>query len=92
MKQPDETVIVNEMTIKKRSGPRHYVVTNIQAPEIWMVDGVPTTVEPGAIVGFPTTDDALHFLSQARALDVGGFRYASRPDGGHRRIPSQCGY
>ena len=52
-------------------GPWHFVQAEIEADEMWSVNRIPTRVTSGALVGFMLTDDALHFVGQQRAIDLG---------------------
>lgn len=52
-------------------GPWHFVQATIEADEMWSVNRIPTRIHSGAIVAFMLTDDALHFITQGRAADLG---------------------
>lgn len=65
-------IIFNDMRVRVAVvGPRHYVQATIQGVEPWMVDHRIIEVEPGDVVGFLASEDAAHFISQARAIDLG---------------------
>ena len=52
-------------------GPWHFVQASITQDEMWSVNRIPVRVTDGAIVQFMLTDDALHFIEQGRAIDLG---------------------
>lgn len=52
-------------------GPWHFVSVTIERDEIWCINGAPVRVTNGNVAGFLLTDDAMHYVSTGRALDLG---------------------
>ncbi len=76
-------------------GPWHFVQATIEADEMWSVNRIPTRIHSGAIVAFMLTDDAMHFISQGRAADLGVWNTfedlraaVSQSDGGMEQQPT----
>jgi hypothetical protein len=53
------------------AGPWHFVSVATTRDELWCVNGVPALVRPSNVVGFMLTDDAMHYVTSGRALDLG---------------------
>lgn len=70
----EEIITPNEgMRVLISGGPRHYVLVNIAdgASESWGVDHKVVEVTRGDVVGFRSSEDAEHFISRGRAIDLG---------------------
>jgi hypothetical protein len=68
-----EELTFNEMRVRVSGGSRRYVLVTTEAAEPWQVDHHTLTVEPNDVVGFHNDTDALHFINQGRASDLGRF-------------------